>query len=243
MSNYRWLLMDADNTLFDFNAAQEFSLTRMLIHFGVEPTAPVKDSFKTINAALWNDYDRGEIAQADLPPERFRRFFAAQGIDGDVDAWCAFYREALAGCSTLLPGAEQTCHRLADHYTLALCTNGTSYIQRHRLEASPLARYFGDRIFISEEMGCHKPDKLFFETVVEQLGARTRRYQCLVIGDSLSSDIRGAFNARLDSVWIRPHGAKAGALKPTYETSNLADLVRLLGADRLLPLSYDDLFR
>ena len=89
-------------------------------------------------------------------------------------------------------------------------------------------------------MGCRKPEKRFFDLVLEDLGATRSKSQVLVIGDSLSSDITGAFNARLDSVWIHWPGARTGVVKPTYEVENLAQLAKLLGADRLVPLSLSD---
>ena len=75
MTQYRWLLMDADNTLFDFNAAEEFALTRTLIRYGVSPTPEVKARYRAINSQLWLDYDQGKITQEALGPKRFQLLF------------------------------------------------------------------------------------------------------------------------------------------------------------------------
>ncbi len=240
MLNYRWLLFDADDTLFDFHSAQDFSLTKTLVHFGLEPTPERKDRFKAINAGLWADFDRGRITQEALVVERYARFLAQEGVEGDPAAWNEFGLRTLSENPVLLPGAERLCRNLSEKYILALITNGVPYVQRARLEASPIARYFGDRVYISGEMGCRKPEKQFFNMVLEDLGATRHKSQVLVVGDSLSSDITGAFNARLDSVWLHWPNAKPGAVKPTYEVENLAQLAKLLGADRLIPLSLSD---
>lgn len=240
MTNYRWLLFDADDTLFDFHSAQDFSLTKTLVHFGLEPTPERKERFKTINAGLWAEFDRGNITQEALVVERYARFLAQEGVEGDPAAWNDYGLHALAENPVLIPGAERLCRSLSEKYTLALVTNGVSYVQRARLEASPLARYFGKRVYISGEMGCRKPEKRFFDLVLEDLGATKNRSQVLVIGDSLSSDITGAFNARLDSVWLHWPGVKAGVVRPTYEVDSLAQLSKLLGCDRLVPLSLSD---
>lgn len=231
MTQYRWLLLDADNTLFDFNAAEEFALTRTLIRYGVSPTAEVKARYRSINSALWLDYDHGKISQDALGPKRFQLLFEMEefpGQPGDPGQWSDFFLSCLSECSTLMPGAEKLCHRLSDRYILALTTNGISHVQRRRLQKSPLARYFGDRVFISGEMGCHKPEKAYFDKVLETLGATKHKADVLVIGDSLTSDIRGAFNSRLDSVWLRWPTAKAGPVYPTYQVDNLAQLGELL---------------
>ncbi len=236
MTQYRWLLMDADNTLFDFNAAEEFALTRTLIRHQVSPTAELKARYRAINSQLWLDYDQGKITQEALGPKRFQLLFETDefsGQPGDPVEWSSFFLSSLADCSTLLPGAEKLCYRLSDKYILSLTTNGISQVQRRRLKNSPLARYFGERVFISGEMGCRKPEKAYFDAVLSALGVTgPQRSKVLVIGDSLSSDIKGAFTSRLDSVWLRNPGTPSGVMKPTYEVDSLAQLAQLLGVDR-----------
>lgn len=234
MTNYRWLLLDADNTLFDFDAAEDYALSRTLVSHDVAPTPQLKARYRVINSALWAAYDQGKLSQEALGPRRFQQLFEETGLSGDPEEWSQSFLRSLAGCPTLLPGAESLCRKLSSRYILSLTTNGISQVQRQRLKDSPLAPYFGDRVFISGEMGCRKPEKAYFDAVLEALGAKMQRSKVLVIGDSLSSDIRGAFNARLDSVWLRRPGAKAGALKPTYEVENLPQLSQLLGTDRLV---------
>ncbi len=234
MTNYRWLLMDADNTLFDFDAAEDYALSRTLVSHEVTPSPERKARYRIINSALWAAYDQGKISQEAIGPRRFQQFFEETGLAGDPGEWSQSFLRSLAGCPTLLPGAEALCRKLSNRYILSLTTNGISQVQRQRLKDSPLAPYFGDRVFISGEMGCRKPENAYFETVLEALGAKMQRSKVLVIGDRLSSDIRGAFNARLDSVWLRRPGAKAGAMKPTYEVDSLAQLSHLLGTDRLV---------
>lgn len=244
MTQYRWLLMDADNTLFDFDAAEEFALTRTLVRFGLSPTAELKARYRSINSALWLDYDQGKITQEALGPKRFQLLFETaefSGQPGDPAEWSGFFLDSLADCPTLLPGAEALCRRLSDRYILSLTTNGVSRVQRRRLKNSPLARYFGERVFISGEMGCRKPEKAYFDAVLSSLGiSGPQRSQALVVGDSLSSDIKGAFLSRLDSVWLRRPGAKAGAVKPTYEVGSLAQLSKLLGVERYVNISFTD---
>lgn len=236
MISYEWLLFDADNTLFDFDAAEEHALTRTLLKFGVPAEPRFKKGYQAINDKLWKDLENGLISRERLSVRRFEILLQAIGMEGDPVAWNSYYMSALSQCSTLIPGAEALCRRAAQKYTLALITNGSPEIQHKRLDNSPLGQYFGDRVFISEEMGCHKPEKLYFDKVLATLGVGNQRGKVLVIGDSLSSDIRGAFNAKLDSVWIHWPSAKPGAIKPTYEVENLAQLTEFLNAHRMLPM-------
>lgn len=236
MTQYRWLLMDADNTLFDFSAAEEFALTRTLIRYGLSPSPEIRAGYQAINSKLWTDYDQGKISQEALGPKRFEVLFCGMGYKGsreEAREWSEFYLDCLADCPTLMPGAEKLCHRLSERYILALTTNGVSRVQRKRLKSSPLERYFGDRVFISGEMGCRKPERAYFDKVLSTLEVPSRqRHRVLVVGDSLTSDIKGAFLSRLDSVWLRNPGAKAGTMQPTYEVESLSQLAQLLGAER-----------
>lgn len=228
MIRYKWLLFDADNTLFDFDAAQDFSLTRTLMHYGLEPTAERKNRFKAINAALWASFDRGEISQEALVVERYARFLAQEGVEGNPAEWNDFGLHRLSESPVLLPGAEKLIYKLSDRYILCLVTNGVAFVQRRRLDNCPLGRFFGDRVYISGEMGCQKPEKRFFEKVLEDLGATKQKGKVLVIGDSLSSDIRGAFNAQLDSLWFDRTGSPPGPVKPTYRATSFSDMERIL---------------
>ena len=230
VKTYQWLLMDADNTLFDFDAAEDTALTRTLLHFGVPADPPAKACYRACNKALWEAFERGEITQADIMAQRFTRFLAAMALPGDGAAWNDHYVHALAQCPQLLSGALELCRRAAGQYTLALATNGVPFIQRSRLENSPIAPCFGSRVFISGEMGCRKPDKAYFDLILTALGAQDRRSEVLVVGDSLSSDILGARNSGLDSLWLNRSAVQPGPVRPTYEVNTLAQLSEFLDA-------------
>ena len=136
MTEYRWLLLDADNTLFDFDAAEEYALTRTLVRFGLPPVPQLKARYREINSGLWLEYDRGRITQEALGPKRFQLLFETSefsGEPGDPQQWSDFFLDRLADCPTLMPGAEQLCRRLSARYILSLTTNGISHVQRRRL--------------------------------------------------------------------------------------------------------------
>jgi len=230
--NYRWLLFDADNTLFDFHASEDHLLCRTLSHFGLTPSETRKNHYRTINAALWRAFERGEIQQEELMVERYARFLREEGISGDPAAWNDYGLHCLLEYPLLLPGALEVCQTLSKQYILALVTNGLPSVQRGRLQRSPLAAYFGNRVYISGELGCRKPEKLFFDRVLTDLKALDTPRLALVIGDSLSSDIQGAQNAGLDSVWISDRDAVPGEPEPTCRVENLAALSTLLHETR-----------
>ena len=123
----------------------------------------------------------------------------------------------------MIDGAIDLLERLEKEYHLCLITNGIANIQRERIRRTDTTRFFR-KIFISQEIGYAKPDKRFFDYVLATLG--TDKENCIVIGDSLTSDIQGALNAGIESVYISFDGKQSD--KATWSVSSYDELVRLL---------------
>ena len=68
---YRYLLIDNDNTLMDFHAAEHAALREALTEAGIEPTDAVCARYSAINDALWKALERGETTHAALKIIRF----------------------------------------------------------------------------------------------------------------------------------------------------------------------------
>lgn len=220
MTRYEFVLLDADNTLFDFDAAEHKALSTVLQSRGYTLDQSTVDTYLEINNALWDAFARGEVEQDFLLVERFRRFERAMGGSHDPEAFNADYLAALASNGDLIPGALELCRRLsALGCTLALVTNGAIVAQRGRYSASPLRAYIS-HLFISQEIGARKPDPIFFDHVCRKLGISDRR-RAVVVGDNLDSDILGGNRAGIDTIWYNPHGAPlAGPARPTYTAAD-----------------------
>ncbi len=108
----------------------------------------------------------------------------------------------------------------------ALVTNGTPDLQWQKIRRSGIERYF-HAIVISGECGCRKPGKDIFDHALALIGASAG--DCLMIGDSLETDIRGAADMGMDSAWLnRQSKGNASGIVPTYEISSLDEALRLL---------------
>ena len=167
MPRYPVVLLDADNTLFDFDAAEYKALRAVLRDRGYSTGQDTVDVYLSINTALWDAFNRGEVEQDFLLVERFRRFEQAMGGDHDPAAFNADYLAALASNNDLIPGALELCRSLAGlGCTLAIVTNGTAVAQRGRYSASPIRDYI-PHLFISQEIGARKPDSVFLTMYVE----------------------------------------------------------------------------
>jgi len=214
---YQYLLIDNDNTLMDFSAAEAKALRETLRNAGLPTDEGTVETYSRINDALWKALERGETTQPLLKVERFRQLLAHLGrTDCDPAALGAAYAANLGNYADLLPGAADFVRAVHGRVKLALVSNGVSAIQRSRLAKCPLTPLF-DAIVISEEAGVAKPDPRLLEIALEKLGC-TDKSQAVMMGDSLSADIAAANNAGLDSIFFSLRGVPSDKATVTVYT-------------------------
>ena len=202
---FSYLLFDADDTLFDFPKAAARAFSAMCRSNGVPDTLDTRALYHRINQELWAAFDRGEVSKDYVTLERFVRFFQALKLPRDPDKCNRDYLTALGAGVYPLPHAEAVCRELVRRgHKLYIVTNAVASVQRSRLHRSAVAPYITDA-FISEEAGASKPSRTYFDYVFARIPGITRE-NCLLIGDSPSSDIRGANNAGIPCCWYDPHG-------------------------------------
>lgn len=206
---YEYLLIDNDNTIMDFGAAEAKALRETLAAAGLPTDEETIAIYSRINDALWKALERGETTQPKLKVERFRQLLEHLGMPGDPVALGAAYAANLGNYADLLPGAENFVRALHGRMKLALVSNGVSAIQRSRLAKCPLTPLF-DAIVISEEAGVAKPDPRLLEIALEKLGC-TDKSKAVMMGDSLSADIAAANNAGIDSIFYALKGNPCAA--------------------------------
>lgn len=224
---YPYLLFDADNTLFDFDAAEKNAHRQVCGKHRLSFTEEGYALYRRCNAQLWQDFDRGLCSKEFLLTERFRRYLSLSGETGDPEAMNRDHLRALGESAVLLPGAEALCRRLAAGHELYLVTNAVESVQRARFERSAIRPYFRD-VFISEAIGCGKPSPAYFAYVLRAVPGLTAE-NGLVIGDSLTSDIQGANNAGLACCWFNPKGLpRPDGLRIDYEVRTLEEIADLV---------------
>ncbi len=222
---YQYLLIDNDNTIMDFNAAEAKALVDVLTAHGLPTDDATVHTYHEINDALWKALERGETTQPKLKVERFRQLLAVLGRE-DIDpaAMGAEYAAGLGNHADLLPGAADFIHAIHGKMKIALVSNGVSAIQRSRLSRCPLTPLF-DAIVISEEVGVAKPDPKLLHVAMEMLGC-TDKSQAIMMGDSLSADIPAAVNAGVDSIYFSLKGKTSDVA--TYTVFNHEEARKLL---------------
>ncbi|MBE0635337.1 noncanonical pyrimidine nucleotidase, YjjG family [Candidatus Bipolaricaulota bacterium] len=224
---YSWALVDADGTLFDFQRAEAIALEITPTQLSVSAPRQFADTFHAINAELWQAFEAGLLSARDVRTQRFRRVFEVLGLPGDPHVFSEAYLQNLIKESTFLEGAERFLQRITSRVGLVLLTNGFADVQHARIARLGLSDVF-DHVVISEEVGVSKPHPGVFDIAFDRMG-NPAKHDVLILGDSLSSDIRGGFDYGIDTCWYNPQQhVNTTNLTPTYEIRDLNEAAAIL---------------
>ena len=224
---YRTIFLDLDDTLLDFGAAERVAIAKAFRDLGLEPTPALLKRYSELNQAQWEAFERGEITRDTVLVRRFALLFAELGLFIDPQHAEDVYRGYLGVGHYFVEGAEEVLSYLAPKYDLYLASNGVAATQYSRLESAGIGHYFKD-IFISEVTGSHKPDRAYFDYCFAHIPGFDPS-EALLVGDSLTSDILGGFNAGIRTCWFNP-GCKPlqGPVTPDHEIHVLRELKDIL---------------
>ena len=224
---FRDILLDADETLLDFRAAERQAFRYTMEQYGIPCTDKLFSTYQEINHGLWRAFEAGEIQKEDILKRRFRQTFARLGIEGAFDGLEVCYQDALARGHEKIPYAEEVCRQLSKQCRLYLISNGVASTQKRRMKESGLAPFF-DRFFISEEIGFQKPQSQYFDYVKEYIPG-FRPEWTLAVGDSLDSDIKGAKDSEIASCWyVRGTMPPDAFTKADYVITDLNELISIV---------------
>lgn len=221
-----FLFLDLDDTILDFKTAERVAIGKTIREFGVEPTEEILNLYHEINKWHWEQLELGNLTRAQVLENRFGVLFEKLGREVDTAACARAYGNNLSQGHWFLPGAEEAVDSLSKKYRLFLASNGTASVQKGRMTSANLYRFF-EKVFVSQEIGHNKPSKAYFEACFAQIPGFDRE-KAMIVGDSLSSDIKGGINAGIKTVWVNPEHKDCGDVGPDYEIEYLNQLEELL---------------
>ena len=228
MKKYDIFLFDADNTLFDYDRAEENALKIMFDYCGFSYTENIRLKYREINSQAWEKYEKGEITKIELQTLRFTKLFEEIGVSYDVKLFNEKYLLELGKGAFLIDGALEICKNIfSNNKKIYIVTNGILATQKARIEYSLIKEYISE-YFVSEFIGFQKPHIEYFNYVFSHI-PQIDKSKILIVGDSLSLDITGGNNAGIDSCWfnVRDEINNTGII-PTYEIKNFFELKKFM---------------
>ena len=224
---YNTILMDMDGTLMDFDACESKALETVFARHGYPYSPEIRRLYNGINSRLWKEYEKGSTTKAIIKSTRFSELFQLIGVKGDGAAFNIEYLDELGKNWFPIEGCFELCRILSSHFRLYMATNGVSRTQRNRVKGCGLEPFFSG-MFISEEIGVQKPLSGFFEYAASHIPG-FKKEETLMVGDSLTSDMKGGIDFGLSTCWFNRKHAENPGFPITYEIHSLLELPPLLG--------------
>ena len=225
----RAILWDVDGTLLDFLAAEKAAVQRLFGEFGLGPcTDGMVARYSTINDGYWKRLERGEITKQEVLTGRFREFFTELGLEADLaEAFNAKFQLALGDTVVYRDDSLNLVKSLHGRVRQYVVSNGTVVAQAKKLSRSGLGAWM-DGVFLSEELGAEKPSPAFFRQVFAALPDLNKE-DMLIVGDSLTSDMKGGIAAGIPTCWYNPfHHPRPADMAIDYEIEDLHQVLELL---------------
>ena len=221
------ILLDMDNTILDFTRAERVAASKALAAMGIQPTDELLKRYHEINEDQWRLFELGKLEREQVKVRRYELLFDEMGIDASPRETAKVYEGLLGIGHYFMDGAVELLETLSGEYRLYLATNGTSNVQKSRISSSDISKYF-QGIYISEDVGYNKPDPRYFEACFKDIPSFIRE-ETVMIGDSLTSDIKGGINAGIKTVWFNYEGkSRDDSIVPDYEVHSLDEIPALV---------------
>lgn len=230
MIRYKHIFFDLDHTLWDFDKNCAETLDELyhlyeLGKYGVQVDRLI-DEYQKVNHAIWQEYNLGNITKEVIRNKRFEITFSNLGLSSanippEID------NEFLKRCparGNLFPHALDVLTYLQKKYDLHIITNGFEESQKIKIRTSGLEPFF-NHVINSEVCGFSKPDRQIFEYALQKVNAEC--HECIMIGDDLEADIKGAQQMEMDHVLFNPH-KRLHTTQVMHEINCLSELYTLL---------------
>ena len=221
------ILLDLDDTILDFHRAERIALSTTLKKIGIEPTEETLTLYSKINLAHWKRLEIGELTRHEVLHGRFTELFNTLGVTGDCYEAQRIYEWELGTGHYFMEGGLELLDALHGKYNVYLASNGTDIVQTRRIASADIGKYFKE-LFISQRIGYDKPNPEYFRICFERI-PDFKKEETVIIGDSLSSDIKGGILAGIRTVWFNPKGLTApDELTPDYDVRVLSAIPEIL---------------
>ncbi|WP_373218021.1 YjjG family noncanonical pyrimidine nucleotidase [Ruminococcus sp. 5_1_39BFAA] len=221
------VLFDLDNTLLDFSKAERIALKAALERMGLQPGNEMLDRYSVLNGEQWKLLELGKLTREEVKERRFELLFQEYGLNCSAKEATEIYEKLLEIGHYFVEGTPELLEELFSKYRMYIVTNGTASVQKCRMKSAEIEKYFSG-VFISEEIGFDKPTREYFDRCFAKIQG-FQKENAVIIGDSLTSDIRGGKNTGIRTIWFNPkHIQNNTDIQPDHEIECLNEIPELL---------------
>lgn len=219
------ILIDIDDTIFDFEKCSKNSFLKTLEKFNLKFKEEDFSYFNKVNDILWTKQKLGEINIKEVFIKRDYLMGKYFNLDIERGLFNDLFVKFLYDEIEMVDGIEDLLLYLSDKYKIFTASNGIYKMQENRLKKSNLYKYF-DKIFVSDKIGFEKPDKKFFQKIMDL--TKFSNDDLIMIGDSIESDIIGAKNSKIKSIYFNKEDKKISDKNFTYQVKSLSEIKKIL---------------
>lgn len=203
---YRAALFDLDDTIFDHQAHRREALSAVARSVPGLSLTDVLDLEAAHDVHLQRTHRavlEGLLSVAEARTERMLGLLSDFGVQADAalaNRCEEIYREAYDREWRTVPAVWKLLQSLREcGIWLGIITNGLWSEQSDKFQKLGLGAVV-NALIVSELVGSRKPAPEFFSHAVLRTGFPRR--ECVVVGDLWDTDIQGALNSGLDSIWL-----------------------------------------
>lgn len=225
MTMIKAVLIDIDDTIFDFEKCSKNAFKKTLKKLDLFYEEKDFSYFNKVNDILWTKQKLGELNINQVFIERSNMMSKYFGLDIEKEIFNNLFVEFLYDEIEIVDEIEDLLSYLSNKYQIFAASNGVYDMQVNRLKKSNLDKYF-DEIFVSDKIGFEKPDKRFFQKIMDI--TKYSNKDLIMIGDSIKSDIIGAKNSNIKSIYFNKENKKNSDKNFTYQVKNLSEIKKIL---------------
>lgn len=219
------ILWDLENTLLNFQVAEKKAIISTFDKMNLgKCTQAMFNRFVKINDMYWQKIQRSDIDKELALIKRYEDFFTEYGINKELaKEFNDNYSLSLADNIVYNDHCIKLLNGFKNKYKQYIVSNEVKSIEQSRLKASGIDEIV-DGCFISDDIGYEKPNKGFFDYVLEHID-KVNKQEIMIVGDSLDSDIRGGNLAGIKTCWYNPKNNDYPHLyKVDLEVQNLNEI-------------------
>ena len=225
MTMIKAVLIDIDDTIFDFEKCSKNAFKKTLKKLDLFYEEKDFSYFNEVNDILWTKQKLGELNINQVFIERSNMMSKYFGLDIEKEIFNNLFVEFLYDEIEIVDEIENLLSYLSNKYQIFAASNGVYDMQVNRIKKSNLDKYF-DEIFVSDKIGFEKPDKRFFQKIMNI--TKFSNDDLIMIGDSIKSDIIGAKNSNIKSIYFNKENKKNSDENFTYQVKNLSEIKKIL---------------